>query len=77
MIMACTALDFPVVSGNVSLYNETNDKHPSFLVEDIVRARFQNRKLSEQKVRLEEKIEDLILNLKSPENVSPVKEIVK
>jgi len=26
MIMACTALDFPVVSGNVSLYNETNGK---------------------------------------------------
>ena len=24
MAEACTALDFPVVSGNVSLYNETN-----------------------------------------------------
>ena len=23
---ACTALDFPVVSGNVSLYNETNGR---------------------------------------------------
>ena len=26
MIEACNTLDFPVVSGNVSLYNETNGK---------------------------------------------------
>jgi phosphoribosylformylglycinamidine (FGAM) synthase-like enzyme len=26
---ACRALDFPVVSGNVSLYNETNGGHPA------------------------------------------------
>jgi phosphoribosylformylglycinamidine synthase len=26
MASACTALDFPVVSGNVSLYNETNGR---------------------------------------------------